>query len=121
MTALYDVAPFTQERPEPETATISLPFFAKPYPGGYGGWMATAEQRMTVLGRLFAQEGHDLAEVPKVHTDRGPLSSWCWLVLVVNGITPEFMSNGEPYSLIHYGIDLGFSSTGVREWTFWLA
>lgn len=117
MTALFDAAPFTEERP----TTIALPFFPKPYPGDYGGLMATAEQRMAALGRLFVQEGHGISEVPQAHIKRGPLSAWCWLVLTVNGIEPEFMSTGEPYSLVHYGIDLGFSSTAVREWTFWLA
>lgn len=124
MTALFDAAPFTEERPteaDPEDRGVSLPFFRKPYPGAYGGVMASREQRMLALGRLFAQEGHDLAEVPEAHLNRGPLSVWCWLVLVINGITPEFFTTGEPYSLVHYGIDLGFSSTEIREWVFWLA
>lgn len=121
-TALFDAAPFTEERPEADEAPgVTLPYFNGPFPGGYGGFMATEEQRMAVLGRLFAQEGRDLADVPEAHRRRGPLSCWCWLVLVTNGLTPEFMSDGQPYTLVHYGIDLGFSAAAVRSWTFWLA
>lgn len=122
MTALFDAAPFTEERPaESESSEISLPFFRKPYPGAYGGVMASVEQRMSVLGRLFAQEGRDFSEVPEAHITRGPLSTWCWLVLAINGIEPGFYSTGEPYPLVHYGIDLGFSTSDIREWFFWLA
>ena len=123
MSPLFDLEPCTPEAPpEPEgPRSIAMPFFAGPYPGDRGGFMASTEQRMTVLGRLFSSHDRSLDDVPEVHRARGPLSGWCWLVLVVNGITPEVIGDGQPYSLVHYGVDLGFTETEVRSWIVWLA
>lgn len=122
MSTLFDTEPFTIEAPpEPDgPRSLALPFFAGPYPGDRGGFMASTEQRMALLARLFASHGHNIDDIPEAHR-RSPLSSWCWLVLVLNGIEPEYTTDGGAYPLSHYGIDLGFTESAVRSWIFWLA
>lgn len=120
---LFDVEPYTEAtEADPVAKVIELPFYRGPYPGAYGGFMATVDQRMTVLRRLATEHGIDLdAQLPPQYSLDRPLQCWCWLVLTVNGIDVEFTPWGEPYSLAHYGIDLGFSESAVREWFSWLA
>jgi hypothetical protein len=80
--------------------------------------MATEDQRWRMVERVMADNGVDPATLPAAWHERGPLSAWCWLVLVVNGLD---LDDDDPRPLVHWGIDLGFSSTAVRRWVWCLA
>jgi hypothetical protein len=80
--------------------------------------MLSEGQRWRLVDRLLSDHGYDRDDVPAAWEHRGPLSAWCWLVLAVNGFEPE---PDDPRPLVHWGIDLGFSSELVRRFTWALA
>jgi hypothetical protein len=74
--------------------------------------LASEAQRWRLLDKLLETENRSRDEIPEVWaTD--PLRAWCWLVLVVNNL--EFDPE-EHRPLVHWGVDLGFSETPVRNW-----
>jgi hypothetical protein len=70
------------------------------------------DTKWNLVTRLLAEHGHQRDDVPEVWATH-PLAAWCWLVLAINGIDHD---PDDHRPLIHYGIDLGFSSEDVRRW-----
>jgi hypothetical protein len=79
--------------------------------------MLSSDQRWRLVDRLLADHGYGRDDVPLAWSDH-PLQAWCWLVLVVNGLEHD---DDDPRPLVHYGLDLGFSSSMVRTFVWALA
>jgi hypothetical protein len=79
--------------------------------------MLTSDQRWRMVERLLSDAGYTRDNLPTAWAE-SPLVAWCWLVLVTNGID---FADDDQRPLVHYGIDLGFSSTVVRTFTWALA
>lgn len=98
-------------------ADTVMPYFDLSTVEGLDLFMASDDQKRRVLDKVFTAEGHSLDEVPEVWAAE-PLRIWCWLVLTVNGLE---LDPDVHKPLIHWGIDLGFSSTAVRQFFWFLA
>jgi hypothetical protein len=86
-------------------------------PDGYGWQLMRLPddeyetKRRELVAKCYA--AYDVPyDVPEAW-DRGPLTAWAWLLLVVNDLDrdPDVQR-----PLTHWGIDFGFSSTVVRNW-----
>lgn len=97
--------------------TVTLPFRRFSDEEHATLFMASEEQRIKLIQPLFDDAGLSQDDIPEAWR-RGPLSRWCWLVLMVNEIEFDPLVQ---YPLVHFGIDLGFSSTEIRQWVFTLA
>ena len=77
---------------------------------GFGSLtMAGDEAKWKALAKLDINRPDD--------PDTTPLQAWVDAMLFENGITPE--TPRKP--LIHYGVDLGFSSHEIRMWIWFLS
>lgn len=94
------------------TDTVTLPILDLSEDQGVRLFMATKDQRFALVRR--ACEG--LPEPPGGSPwGEEPLRLWCWFVLKANelDVDPDVH-----HPLIHWGIDLGFSSTETRRWVW---
>lgn len=92
----------------PDIDSVTIPYLAT---GESGIMLTDRDSQLRLLAKVFENEGHSLDEVPALWAET-PLRAWCWLILTVNGLEldPEVHR-----PIVHWGIDLGFSSTEVRR------
>lgn len=95
------------------TTDITLPYLKV----GDIGWQlmrldtaAYDKARNDLVDKLYATNHADPA--PQAWSE-SPLTRWCWLVLEVNDLERDPAVH---HPLTHWNIDLGFSSTEIREW-----